>query len=239
MKTVAIIQARMGSSRLPGKMLMDLCGYPIMHWVLSRVKSAGKADKVVLATTTLPRDDALVNLAEELQVSVWRGSEENVLSRFIEAGRDAQADVFVRVCADNPFVAPEEIDRLIDFYQASLEQGEDLERLYAFNHIPAMNNRYPDGLGAEILALPLLEQIAQQTESDYDREHVTVYLWKHPEDYNIRPVPAPLEIAYPQVKMDVDTHEDLNCLRQLCARLSLKSSAVEVVRAYLEHFGAD
>ncbi|MCG2771118.1 MAG: glycosyltransferase family protein [Desulfobacterales bacterium] len=236
MKTVAIIQARMGSSRLPGKMLMDLCGYPILHWVLSRVKSAKEADRVVLATTTSPRDDALAELAAGLQVAVWRGSEADVLGRFIEAAREALADVVVRVCADNPLVAPEEIDRLIVFYRASLEQGVEPERLYAFNHIPALGNRYPDGLGAEIFSRALLEELAHQTESPYDREHVTVYLWKHPEDYDIRPVPAPCEIAYPQVKLDVDTQEDLQRLRWLCARLSPESSALDLVRAYLDKF---
>lgn len=236
LKVVAVVQARMGSSRLPGKMLMDLCGYPVLHWVLSRVRSARQANRVVLATTTLPRDDALVNLAAGLGVSVFRGSEADVLGRFIEAGREAQADLVVRVCADNPLIAPEEIDRLIVFYRASLEQGADPERLYAFNHIPALGNRYPDGLGAEIFARTLLENIAHQTESPYDREHVTVYLWKNPGDYDLRPVPVPPEIAYPQIKLDVDTQEDLQRLRRLCVRLSPESSAVDVVQAYLDQF---
>lgn len=231
MKTVAIIQARMGSSRLPGKMLMDLCGYPILHWVLSRVKFARKADLVVLATTALPRDDALAELAAGLRISVWRGSETDVLGRFIEAAREAQADVVVRVCADNPLVAPEEIDRLIVFYRASLQQGVEPERLYAFNHIPALGNRYPDGLGAEILSRKLLEHLANRTQSPYDREHVTVYLWRHPGDYVIRPVPAPPEIAFPEVKLDVDTQEDLQRLRRFCDRLSPESSALDAVRA--------
>jgi spore coat polysaccharide biosynthesis protein SpsF len=234
---VAIIQARMSSSRLPGKMLMDMCGYPLLHWVLSRVSLAERPSSVVLATSTLTRDAPLAELAARLHVSVFRGSEVDVLGRFIDAGRHAQADLVVRICADNPFIAPEEIDRLIAFYLASLEQGGDPERLYAFNHIPALDNRYPDGLGAEILSQSLLEHLAGQTASPYDREHVTHYLWVHPEDYDIRPVPAPPEIAYPEVKLDVDTPEDLRRLRLLCNRLSLRSSSLETVRAYLEQFG--
>jgi spore coat polysaccharide biosynthesis protein SpsF len=237
MNIVAIIQARMGSSRLPGKMLMDLCGYPILYWVLRRVSFAKRLNRVLLATSTLTRDDPLAELAARLDVSVFRGSEVDVLSRFVDGARHIQAHLVVRICADNPLMAPEEIDRLIAFYLASLEQGGDPERLYAFNHIPALGNHYADGLGAEILSLSLLEHIAGQTASPGDREHVTHYLWKHPEDYDIRPVPAPPEIAYPEIKLDVDTPEDLCRLRLLCGRLSLRSSGFDAVRAYLEQFG--
>ncbi len=237
MHTLALVQARMGSTRLPGKMMMDLCGYPVLHWVLYRLKRATGLAGIVLATTDLERDEPLAELALGLGIQVFRGSETDVLGRFMAAARRFGADPVVRVCADNPMIAPEEIDRLIAFYLASLEQGGDPERLYAFNHIPALGNRYPDGLGAEIFSQSLLEHLADRTASPYDREHVTHYLWEYPENYDILPVPAPSEIAYPEVKLDVDTPEDLRRLRLLCNRLSLRSSSLETVRAYLEQFG--
>ena len=237
LKTVALVQARMGSSRLPGKMMMDLCGYPILHWVLYRVKQAHRLTEVVLATTELNQDDPLTELAQSLKVGVFRGSEADVLGRFWDAAREFKADVVVRVCADNPFIAPEEIDRLVDCYLSRRQSGGDPRRLYAFNHLTTMNNNYPDGLGAEIFSRDLLATLQRLAMESWDREHVTTYLWDHPRDFEIYPVFAPPEIAYPGVKLDVDTQADLNRLRQLGARLSQGSSAIQVVRAYLNLFG--
>lgn len=237
MKIVGIIQARMGSSRLPGKMMMDLCGQPVVHWVCSRVKQARRLTEVVLATTKLKQDDPLTELAQALKVGVFRGSEADVLTRYWDAAREFKADVVVRVCADNPFIAPEEIDRLVDCYSSRRESGADPRRLYAFNHLPTMNNDYPDGLGAEIFSLDLLATLDRLTMELSDREHVTTYLWDHLRDFEIFPVFAPPEIAYPGVKLDVDTPADLNRLRQLGAQLSQGSSAIQVVRAYVDLFG--
>jgi spore coat polysaccharide biosynthesis protein SpsF len=236
-KTVALVQARMGSSRLPGKMMMDLCGYPVLHWVLYRVKQAQRLDEVVLATTERKQDDPLTELAQSLKVRVFRGSEADVLGRFRDAAREFKADVVVRVCADNPLIAPEEIDRLVDLYRSLLNQGADPDRLYAFNHLPRLGNRYADGLGAEIFSQKLLHNLAHLAVAPPHREHVTTYLWEHAADYDIHAVPAPPEVAYPEVKLDVDTPEDLERLRILGAHLSLKSSARDIVLAYRKQFG--
>lgn len=237
LKTVALVQARMGSSRLPGKMMMDLCGYPVLHWVLYRTKQARRLTEVVLATTEFKQDDPLTELAQSLNIEVFRGSEADVLGRFWEGAQEFKADVVVRVCADNPFIAPEEIDRLVDCYISRRQSGGDPRRLYAFNHLPTVNNNYPDGLGAEIFSRDLLTTLQRLVRESWDREHVTTYLWDHPKDFEIYPVVAPLEIAYPVVKLDVDTQEDLSRLRQLGARLSLGSSAIQVVQAYIDLFG--
>ena len=110
-RTIAIVQARMGSSRLPKKMMMDLAGEPLLHWVLSRVKKAKLLDSIILATSDGAIDDQLVELAQKLNVPVFRGSETDVLGRFLEAANVSKADHVIRVCGDNPLVAPEEIDR--------------------------------------------------------------------------------------------------------------------------------
>lgn len=238
LKTVTLVQARMGSSRLPGKMMMELCGFPVLHWVLYRVKQARSLAEVVLATTRHGQDDALAEVARSLEVGVFRGSEADVLGRFRDAARELEAEVVVRVCADNPFIAPEELDRLVDCYRRRRQGGGDPRRLYAFNHLTTMNNDYPDGLGAEIFSVELLETLDRRAREPSEREHVTTYVWEHPGDFEIYPVFAPPPIAYPGVKLDVDTQEDLDRLRQLGARLSLGSPAIQVVRAYLELFGA-
>ena len=119
-RTIAIVQARMGSSRLPGKMMMDLAGEPLLHWVLSRVKKAKLLDSIILATSDGAIDDQLVELAQKLNVPVFRGSETDVLGRFLEAANVSKADHVVRVCGDNPLIAPEEIDRLVEFFEKAL-----------------------------------------------------------------------------------------------------------------------
>jgi spore coat polysaccharide biosynthesis protein SpsF len=228
----------MGSSRLPGKMMMDLCGYPVLHWVLHRVKQASGLHGLVLATTLLHQDDVLVELAQGLKVDIFRGDAADVLGRFDGAAAQVQADVVVRVCADNPFIAPEEIDRLTAAYGARLQAGSDLARLYLFNHITTRENRYAGGFGAEIFSRQLLRNLAARAVEPHHREHVTTYIWDHPVDYDIPPITASPEIAYPAVKLDVDTQEDLDRLRQLCPRLSMQSSAREIVKAYITIFGA-
>jgi spore coat polysaccharide biosynthesis protein SpsF len=238
MNITAIIQARMGSSRLPGKMLMDLCGYSLLHWVLARVKLSRKLTRIILATTDIKRDDPLSELASHFQISAFRGSESDVLGRFVGAAHSAPTDIVVRICADNPLIAPEEIDRLIDGYLSGLYEGRDEQRLYAFNHIPALENQYPDGLGAEILSIKLLEHLARRALLPSQREHVTSFVWDHKQDFDIVPIPAPPEIAYSKVKLDVDTPADLEKLRSLCGHLSFSSPAREIIHVYLDLFGA-
>jgi spore coat polysaccharide biosynthesis protein SpsF len=239
MAIVAIIQARMGSSRLPGKMMMDLCGYPVLYWVLHRVKQAKKLDDVILATSDQNRDDPLAHLAGLFNIKVFRGSEEDVLGRYVGAAHWARAVTIVRVCADNPFIAPEEIDRLVEFYCSQLQGGGKPETLYAFNHITTDDNHYPDGLGAEVFSRMILENLARMAITPYHREHVTTYLRDHPETFKILPVIASPEIAFPSVKLDIDTWEDYERLRELCNCLSLSSSALDIVKAYLEKFRVD
>lgn len=237
MKTLALVQARMGSARLPGKMMLDLCGHPVLYWVLCRLKRAARLTAIVLATTELNRDDPLVKVAQDLELQVFRGSEADVLGRFDQAARLFGGETIVRVCADNPLISPEEIDRLVEFYLTQLDGGASPERLYAFNHITTSTNKYPDGLGAEILSGLLLGKLAKLAVQPGHREHVTTYLWDHPEDFDLCPVIAPADIAYPEVKLDVDTPEDLEKLRKLCLHLSLKSSPLEIIQAYRENLG--
>lgn len=235
-RTIAIIQARMGSSRLPGKMMMDLCGQPILHWVFSRVKRAKLTDSILLATSDSKKDDPLEELAKKLNVPVFRGSEQDVLGRFVAAANMARADNIVRVCGDNPLIAPEEIDRLIKFFEAVLKEENNSDNLYAFNFASKLGNQYPDGFGAEILSVPLLKRISELDDQPSSREHVTKYIWDHPEQFIIRTFPAPKEIACPSIRLDVDSYEDLERLNILCAHLNEDSSSKKIIQVYKEQF---
>tara|TARA_B100000686_G_scaffold142681_1_gene150135 strand:- start:122 stop:859 length:738 start_codon:yes stop_codon:yes gene_type:complete len=235
-RTIAIVQARMGSSRLPGKMMMDLCGKPLLYWVLSRVKRARLTDATLLATSDKGKDDPLEEVANQLNVRVFRGSETDVLSRFIEAAKMSRADYIVRICGDNPLIAPEEIDRLIEFYKNTLKKENGPENIYAFNLASELGNQYPDGFGAEILSISLLKKISSLDDQLSSREHVTKYILDHPEQFRIRTFAAPKEIAYPSVKLDVDTKEDFEKIKFLCSRLDKDSSPEKIIQLYKEFF---
>ena len=175
----------MGSTRFPGKMLQLLGSYPILEWVLRRVSRAEFIDEVVLATSDRSIDDALVELANCLGIEVFRGSESDVLGRFAAAAEHYHAETVLRICADNPFVDPDELDRLVlEFSDNSCD--------YACNHQDRLGSRYADGFGAEILSNQLLQRVAQVSKEPKHREHVTLYLWDHAEQFTLHSIQAPL-----------------------------------------------
>ncbi len=231
-KVVALVQARMGSRRFPGKMTQRLGPYPLIRWVLERVRRCRRVDEAVLATSTDPANDVLEREARDLGLSAYRGAEEDVLDRFLRAASAHGAGHVVRVCADNPFVAPEEVDRLVDFYR---REGPD----YAFNHVPRMDNRYPDGLGAEMLSFPLLKQLGRLAAEPRHREHATLYLWDHADQFRLATFPAPTDIAGPEVKLDVDRPEDLERLSRLPCAADIGAPARVVVRDYKALYGGE
>lgn len=227
-RIVAIVQARMGASRFPGKMLALLGDFPVLHWVLKRVSRAHSIDQVVLATSDHPRDDVLVGLAQHCGARIFRGSEGDVLGRFVGAAQHAEADIVVRVCADNPFIAPEEIDRLIQFYKENMCD-------YACNHQARLNSYYADGFGAEIFSTKLLEKIANVTNELPYREHVTLYVWEHMKDFSLRVVPPPTELAYPELRFDIDVPDDLTRLNYLVknSSINIDSHAADITKSTL------
>ena len=226
-RVVAVVQARMGSQRFPGKMLAKLGERDLLSWVLTRVCDAKQLDQVVLATSDGRDDDELANAASSFDVIVVRGSQNNVLDRFIQSAKIAQADIVVRVCADNPFVAAEEIDRLVIAHESGNYD-------YSCNHQQKLNNRYADGFGAEILSTTLLNNIADSTTQQSHREHVTSYIWDNVEKYKIQAVAAPAELEFPEIKLDIDTPQEMQQLNEFINEfgVTMRSSAAEIVIAF-------
>jgi len=226
-RVVAVVQARMGSQRFPGKMLAKLGERDLLSWVLTRVCDAKQLDQVVLATSDGRDDDELANAASSFDVIVVRGSQNDVLDRFIQSAKIAQADIVVRVCADNPFVAAEEIDRLVIAHESGNYD-------YSCNHQQKLNNRYADGFGAEILSTTLLNNIADSTTQQSHREHVTSYIWDNVEKYKIQAVAAPAELAFPEIKLDIDTPQEMQQLNEFINEfgVTMSSSAAEIVIAF-------
>ncbi|AXR61730.1 cytidylyltransferase domain-containing protein [Leptospira mayottensis] len=204
--TLAIVQARMGSTRLPGKMLLKLGKFTILEWVLRRLKKSKQLTEIILATSNLSIDDSLEVAAKSLGVTVFRGSETDVLGRFVLAGKKSISKNIVRVCADNPFLDFKVIDNLIEGFT-----NEDYD--YGFNHIPWGENSFIDGVGVEILRKRLLEEIDELAKLPEEREHVTRFIWNHWDRYRIYSPIADEKFRFPELSLDVDTKEDYELFR--------------------------
>ena len=211
MRVVAIIQARMGSERLPGKVLLDIAGETMLARVVSRVGRSRLIDEVVVATTTSPADDAVVAECERIGVRSVRGSEDDVLGRYLDAARASQADVIVRVSADSPFVDPEVCDLVVATFL-----GADPQVDYASNKLEAS---FPLGLDAEAFSFDALERAARDAVEPYERSHVTVHMYANLERYSLLAVRSESGRNLHSWRWTVDTPEDLLFARTLYERL--------------------
>ena len=198
---VAIIQARMGSSRLPGKSMADIEGRPMLWHVIQRVKRANLVDRVVVATSTKAADDAIEQMCRDNGVSCYRGSEQDVLDRYYVAARGEKAGQIVRITADCPLIDPEVIDRVVRRFQRG-----DLD--YASN---AMVRSYPDGLDTEVFSFSALERAWHEATKASEREHVTPYL--RSEKFRTANVESESTSLYQHYRWTVDEAEDLDFIR--------------------------
>ena len=208
MRVVAIIQARMGSTRLPGKVLKDLGGETVLARVVKRTRRATLLDEGVVATSVLPADDVIVRECEALKVACFRGDEADVLDRYYRAARKFAADVVVRITADCPLIDAELIDATI---RSRLDQNAD----YASN---ALVPTYPRGLDVEAFAADALARAWSAAKEEYQRIHVTPYLYQNPESFKVISVAG--EVDHSKYRWTLDTTEDL-----------------ELIRAVYKHFG--
>lgn len=221
MKTVAIIQARMGSTRLPGKMMLDIGGKPAVQHVFERVRCAKNIHEVWLATTTNPADDTLVLWAKNFGVPCFRGSENDVLDRYYQTAKKAEADVVVRVTADCPLADPMVIDQVVGVF---VHGGYD----YVSNVHPPT---FPDGLDIEVFSVGVLERAWQEATLHSEREHVTPYIWKHPEVFRIQNVsyqPLATSVDLSHHRWTLDTVEDLEFIRRIMDELKRRSTPVSM-----------
>ncbi len=219
MSTVVVIQARMTSTRLPGKVLMDLAGRPMLERQLQRLDRCEKVDEIVLAVTTNPADDPLVDLARRLGRRCYRGSEDDVLSRYLGAAREAQAEMIVRITSDCPLIDPVETDLVIDALRRRRVTCD-----YASN---GLEPSLPRGLDCEALWRDALERTARMATSAAAREHVTWFCYgERPELFALHSVRRPFDAH--DLRWTVDTPDDLTVVRRLYDELDLADRDVEV-----------
>jgi spore coat polysaccharide biosynthesis protein SpsF len=204
----------MGASRLPGKVLMDIEGKAMLARVLERVRRAETIDDVVVATTLDEADDEVALFCVRKGFHHARGSNEDVLSRYIDAAEEFQADVIVRITADCPLIDPNIIDRTVENF---LEQ-EDIADFGSNRGKGAINRTYPIGMDVEVFLLEALQKAGIEALQDYEREHVTPYLYEVPGRF--RTVSIESENDYGHMRWTVDTEEDLEFVRQIYRRLA-------------------
>ncbi len=199
--TSVIIQARVGSARLPGKVLKDLCGKPILWHVWNRLCRSKKIDEIIIATTTLAEDDLIESFCKHYNISYYRGSSNDVLSRYYEAAKKFNTETIIRVTADCPVIDPTIIDHMINSYRT--EQVD-----YMSN---GMKRTFPRGLDAEIFSFKILELAHKQAILDYEREHVTPYIYNHPEIFSLKSFINIEDLSF--YRWTVDTAEDFELLK--------------------------
>lgn len=205
MNTAAIIQARMGSTRLPGKVLKDLLGKPMLVHVVERTRRAKALNSVIVATTTRPDDDVIARLCEQKGYPYFRGSLEDLLDRYYQTAVQFKVDNVVRITSDCPLIEPEIIDRTV----------------YEFlNHSPALDyasnfltRTFPRGLDIEVMSFKALQKAWQEDNNPAWREHVTPYIYRHPEKFQIHNVTG--DTDYSQMRWTVDTPEDMELVRRI------------------------
>lgn len=204
-KVVAIIQARMGSTRLPGKVMKDLFGKTVLAHVIERVKQSKEIDEIVIATTTLEKDDAIVKEAKKCGVKYFRGSEEDVLSRYYYAAKENNADIVVRITSDCPLIDPIIIDSIVKFYK---ENDYDIVTNAG---IDLSQRTFPRGLDTEVFSFKVLEKAFNNAKENYQREHVTPYIYENSNKiYYYKK-----DIDYSKYRWTLDTEEDFQLIKSI------------------------
>lgn len=225
MKTVMIIQARMGSVRLPGKSMMELAGQPLVGRILERVKRCESIDQIVLAVPNTEENDPLVKLGAEHSVDVFQGDEGNVLLRYCDAAKKYAAHYVVRLPADNPVPEPAEIDRIVDFHLTLGRPG------FSTNLAEIRESGYPDGIGAEIFDASLLYDAIERNPTKEQREHVHLNFYDYVSNKAVDEewcpigfVECPAEIRRPDLVLDVNTYDQYLYMNDLYHALYPKNS---------------
>ncbi len=210
LKVVASIEARMSSSRLPGKVLKDLCGKPVIGWLVDRLKSCHNIDEVIVATSTSQKDDILVDWCLDNNINYYRGSEDDVLKRVVEAHRKVETDIIVELTGDCPLTDPETVDLAIEMFLAN-----DCDYL-ANCVVPS----YPQGICVQVFRFRDLEVIDRNTNDPAIREHVSLDFYESKEKYRNLNLLAPHSFHLPSdCRTQLDYEEDLHFLREVCGKL--------------------
>jgi spore coat polysaccharide biosynthesis protein SpsF len=199
----------MTSTRLPGKVLLPILGKPMLELLVERLKMARSLSGIVIATTENAPDDAIERLARQLGVGCYRGSEDDVLDRVLRAAQTAGAEIVVEITGDNPLVDPGVLDQVVSVFL----QGN-------FHYVSnCLKRTYPLGLGVQVFPVAVLAEVALLTQDPADREHVSLYIYEHPERFSLFNVESGLLDNHSLLRLTVDTQEDFHLIKTIFEEL--------------------
>lgn len=203
------VQARMRSKRLPGKVLREVLGKPLLDFQIERLRQAKEANEVVILTSTHPADDAIVEFCKQKEVLCYRGPEDDVLARYQQVAIERQPDAIVRITSDCPLIDPEITDMVIKTYRNAYPTFD-----YVSN---TLKHTFPRGLDTEIFSLQALDNAFKNGQLSEEREHVTPYLYRHPELFNLANVASDINLS--KYRWTVDTIEDFTLIKLILEHL--------------------
>ncbi|MBI3342081.1 glycosyltransferase family protein [Candidatus Curtissbacteria bacterium] len=215
----AIIQARMGSTRLPGKVMMKLFGKPILAWVIEEAARAKLIDKVIVATTDSEPDLQIAEFCQRKNIDFFRGSENDVLARYVDTAKKFSSEIVVRITSDNPFGQSFIFDELI---KKHIREKND----YTYSR------GYPLGSACEVFTTEALALAAKKSTTDYHREHIGTYFIDNPTDFAIGCLEASEKYSFPQVRVTVDTQEDFKTAENVVKKLGDNVSLDRVIQLF-------
>lgn len=207
---VVIIQARMGSTRLPGKIMKDLCGKPVLWHIYNRLSYSKKKNKIVIATTGNKEDDIVEQFCKENNIHSYRGSESDVLLRYYESAKLYCADIIIRITSDCPLIDPQILDSMI-------EQFDTINVDYLSN---LLMRTFPRGLDVEIFTFHALEKAHQEAKKVYEREHVTPYFYQNPGIFSLYNYQNKIDYSFH--RWTLDTEDDYKLIEKIYEKLYSK-----------------
>lgn len=210
----------MGSTRLPNKSMLDLAGAPLVGRIIERLQRATVLSEIVLAIPDSPENEVLSDLAQDFGAAVFKGSENNLLERYYQAARMANAEVIVRIPADNPLSEPEEVDKIVQHHLNSQNSG------LTSNLAEIFNSGYPDGIGAEVFDMDTLEEIWRNERDPRKLEHIHLNFFDYStqstvnvEKYPVETLVCPPEYARPDLVLDVNSWDQYRFIRRIYSEL--------------------
>ena len=217
-RVIAVIQARMGSTRLPGKVLKKIMGKTIIEIIFERLKFSRQIDAIVLSTSTNRENDVLVGHAEDIGLKFYRGSEDDLVSRLLETAREYGADAFVRITADCPFVCPSLVDRLVSIYRKNPERFDYLSNFFHYT--------FPVGMELEIFPAKVFETLNVEIEESFFRENFVTYVHKRPQEFRIYNLKFRKNLSL--VRLTLDYREDFLLISKMQKALYKKGNIFDL-----------
>jgi spore coat polysaccharide biosynthesis protein SpsF len=209
MKVEIYVQARMRSTRLPGKVMKTILGKPLLGYLIERLKQVKEADAFAILTTTHPDDDVIESYCQQEGILCYRGPEKDVLTRYYQVAQERKPDAIVRITSDCPLIDPDIVDQVIQIYRKDYPHED-----YVSN---SLERTYPRGLDTEIFSFQALEEAFKKAIKEEEREHVTLYIYQHPEQFRLKNVSNSTFLS--EYRWTVDTSEDFTLIRLILENL--------------------